>query len=250
MWKKCEHGIWLVNHKLGIVASPPCGMKTCESCAKKRRKLIVMRIMAQITELQKTHDFWFYTVTPASADIWARNTRKSFQKGWELLRKRLNRRFRGKIYWVLAKEMSKGKKEFTNAPPFVHGHIIIGIDRYNNFIPVHTWELSQMCESVGLGYICMVGHEEAENVPMNGLREARYVGKYVTKTHIDGENGELIEANIPRAIAWSRNWAELGEMIPKNDDSQWELLNLADVSVHGFIEITGYQNMVQWIDDD
>lgn len=244
-WIKCKKSIWLVNHDLGIVISPPCGLKECEKCAKRRRKLIIMRIMAQITALENTHVFYFYTITPNNADIWARRTKQTFQKGWELLRKRLNRRFRGEIFWVMCKEMSKGSGEYTNAPPFVHGHIIIGMEKKTNFVFVGTEELSEMCDEVGLGYICLVGHEDAKDLPIEGLREARYVGKYVSKVNRDEDGNIIKDDNIPRAIAWSRNWLKINEEESEIDNA-WEILNITDESVHGFIEITGYKNMVQW----
>lgn len=248
-WIKCDKSIWLVNHELGMVISPPCGLKSCKRCAKRRRKLIVMRILSQMTMLEKTHVFYFYTITPNNKDIWAKDTRQTFQKGWERLRKRLNRRFNGELYWVLAKEMTKGSGEYTNAPPFVHGHVIIGVEQHTNFIFVGTDELSEMCKEVGLGWVCLVGHEDSKDLPMKGMREARYVAKYSTKMNLDDYGNVIPEENIPRAIAWSRNWEQLPE--PElSEQNYWELLNITDESVHGFVEVTGYKNMVQWLEDE
>jgi len=232
-FKKCEKGIWLVNHSSGVVWSPPCGLKSCPECNKRMRREAVHRILKQMSETQHTHKWWFWTITPSPESIWNETSQKNLQRGWERLRKRLMRRWHGEVYWVLTKEYTKGKGEFAKGdrqpPPFVHAHIIIahaiGEDE------IYTRELKDLCHKLGLGYMALVGVKGKRNKPITGKKEAYYQAKYIGKD--ETENG------LPRTNAWSRNF-KLLRAETSATSTEWELLRVGDDGIEDFCEDNGF----------
>lgn len=227
--KKCDKGIWLINHTTKTVYSPPCGLKSCPSCAKKMRREAVHRILKQIANTQQTHKWWFWTITPSQESIWSETSQRNLQRGWERLRHRLMRKWHGEIYWVLSKEYTKGTGEFKigdkEPPPFVHAHIIIGHAIGED--EIYTRELKDLCHKLGLGYMALVGVKGKRNKPIEGNKEANYMSKYLSK-HDE-------EKRIARTNAWSRNFNMLRAETSATR-SEWELLNIEDESVEEFCE--------------
>jgi len=170
LWKKCDKGIWLVNWDKQVIVSPPCGLKSCDECAKKRRKAIALRILKTVSDLGNHHDTWFYTITPNSGAIYDNATAKLMANGWSKLRKRLARRYGKNLYWVCVREMSKGAMEFTDAPPFVHMHIIVHIPC--DYEPLLTQKLSEISIELGIGWKCLVGTKDNPDYPLRSSREA------------------------------------------------------------------------------
>lgn len=226
IWRKCERGIWLVNWEKSQIYSPPCGLKACPICSKRNRKMIALRILKQWARLEGTHEAWFYTITPTSASVYDGTTNRVMRAGWAKLRKRLNRRYPKLFYWVCVRELTKGAKEFTNAPPFVHMHIIVFLEKVAK--PILTQELSEISTSLGIGWKCLVGNKERPDKPLLGNRECFYVAKYATKQLVKDESGDLSNLAIPRAISWSQNFPKLEE---NRDSEGWERLLADDFSI-------------------
>jgi hypothetical protein len=232
-FKKCAKGIWLVNHESGLIYSPPCGLKECPECAEKMRKSSVHRILKQVSDTSLTHKWWFWTITPNKTSIWNETTVKSLQRGWERLRKRLHRRWHGEIFWVLAKEYTKGagiyKRGKIPPPPFVHAHIMIGHPIGED--EIYTRELKDICHAVGLGYMALVGVKGARDKPITGKKEAFYMGKYLSKADD--------EKKISRTSAYSRNFKML--RTATRATSKWELLRVTDGDIEDFAEDHNYK---------
>lgn len=232
IWQKCERGIWLVNWDKGIIMSPPCGLKSCESCAKRKRKLTALRILKQASILDQTHDAWFYTITPTPHAIYEGYSQKLMADGWSKLRKRLSRRYPKPFHWVCVREMTKGKKEYTDAPPFLHMHIMVWV-RYD-YEPLLTAKLSDISTELGIGWRCLVGTKERPDLPLIGAREAYYMAKYAGKPTEMDENGDLVSEAIPRAISFSQTFVDSLE--EKAVSEGWMILHADDSSVERVAE--------------
>lgn len=232
-YKKCAKGIWLINHTSGVVYSPPCGLKECPECAKKAKKAHYLRIIKQMSETSDTHKWWFWTITPSPESIWNETSQRNLQRGWERLRKRLMRRWHGEVYWVLAKEYTKGKGEYAKGerqpPPFVHAHIIIGHAIGED--EVYTRELKDICHKIGLGYMALVGVRGKRNKPIMGRMETNYMVKYLSKYDED--------KRIERTNAWSRNFKLLRAETTATS-TEWELLRVGDDGIEDFCEDNGF----------
>lgn len=237
MWIKCKKGVWLVNHEKKTIISPPCGLKSCPSCSKKRKKVIVLRILSLMDKMQYSHKFWFLTITPHSKAIWARQSEKNLRDGWSKMRKRINRLLKGQIFWVMTREYTKGSGEFTDAPEFVHGHIIIGYPTTNDSIL--TEALKDIATACGMGWAVHVGTKQDKDLPIKSVREAWYIAKYAVKIDLEGR--------LQRTIAWSRNFPELGDSPQKAEG--WEFLNQTDDSVKRYANLLRYDIKVLRDDD-
>jgi hypothetical protein len=178
---------------------------------------------------KESHKFWFLTITPHSSAIWGQWSEKNLSKGWSKLRKRLNRRLRGQVFWVMVKEWSKGEGEFTDAPPFMHYHVIIGYHTAND--PILTEELKDMSTACGMGWAVRVGSKELKDVHITSIKFAWYVAKYCMKHYED--------YLMRRAISWSQNWDELGGDMPKSEG--WEFLNMTDLGVGRYAKLLRYK---------
>jgi len=231
MWKKCERGIWLVNWKKRQIYSPPCGLKACPDCSKRNRKKIALRILRQWSSLEKTHDAWFYTITPNSDAVRGGTSASVMRAGWSKLRKRLSRRYPKSFRWVCVREMTKGAKVYTDAPPFIHMHVIVFIPF--DYEPILTERLSAISVQLGIGWKCLVGTKERPDMPLSGQREAYYVAKYATKQLVADEDGNISNMAIPRAISWSQNFGQLEE---KRESEGWAVLHADDSSIERVAE--------------
>jgi len=226
---KCEGGIWMVNHDKKIIISPPCGLKSCPKCAKRMKKIIVLRILQMMDDRKESHHFWFWTLTPHSSAIWGEWSEKNMSKAWAKLRKRINRRLKNQIFWVVTKEYTKGEGEFTDAPPFIHYHLIIGYHTSNK--PILTEELKKMATQCGMGYMALVGTKETKDVHITSIKFAWYIAKYASKHYT--------AYRMRRAIIWSQNVRELGELPPKSDG--WVFLNMSDIGVKRYSKLLKYK---------
>lgn len=227
-FEKCERGVWLVNHEKKTIISPPCNLKSCEKCAKRKKKVIVLRIMQMMDDRQNTHKFWFWTLTPHGSAIWGEWSEKNMASGWSRLRKRLNRQLKNEIFWVMTKEYTTGSGRYTKAPPFMHYHVIIGYHTSND--PILTTELKRLCAECGIGYMARVGGKKSKDLPIKDVKYAWYVAKYATKNYT--------AYKMRRAIAWSRNVRELGDAPPKSDG--WQFLNMTDRGIRIYANTMKY----------
>lgn len=233
---KCERGIWLVNHEKKVIISPPCNLKSCPQCAKRKKKVIVLRIMA-LQEMRKdTHKFWFLTLTPHGSAIWNEWSEKNMTNGWSRLRKRLNRRLKGQVYWVLTKEYTTGDGRYTKAPPFMHYHIILAYPNTND--PILTTELKRLCRECGMGFMARVGGKESKDLPITSVKMLWYMAKYGAKYYA--------VYNMKRAISWSQNWDELGDA-PQTSEG-WQFLNMTDRGIRIYANMLHYS--VKVLDED
>jgi len=233
---KCERGIWMVNHEKKLIISPPCNLKSCPKCSKRRKKIIVLRILDLSEKRKETHKFWFWTLTPHGSAIWNEWSEKNMSSGWSRLRKRLNRQLKGQIYWVVTKEYSKGEGRYTKAPPFIHYHIIIGYPTTND--PILTTELKRLCAECGMGYMARVGSKENKDTSITSVKFMWYVAKYATK--------DYSVYRMKRAIQWSQNFPQLGHEQPKSDG--WQFLNMTDRGIRIYANTMKYS--VKALDSD
>jgi len=127
--------------------------------------------------------------------------------------------------------MTKGSKVYTDAPPFIHMHIILFVPF--DYEPILTEKLSAISVQLGIGWKCLVGTKERPDMPLSGSREAYYVAKYATKQLVTSEDGSVANMAIPRAISWSQNFCTVEEKQPSEG---WSLLHADDSSIEKVAE--------------
>lgn len=201
--KQCDNGIWLkadtdIMGASQVWYSPPCKLKSCEECSKKRRVSIVVRIMSCV---HNNPDMYWYFVTFTSRPkvhktMTSEQSKKVLQSAWSRLRKRLNRRFK-QLFWVKVWERHKSG--------IFHLHAIIGTN-----IPMSQRYIKENAFETGMGY-------QIKRIPLEGNNHVWYVAKYSTKTNVSG-----------RAIDWSQNFPKIDAPTPESP-LEWQYMGKVDI---------------------
>lgn len=203
--QKCKGGVWLqswddIRGATRIFYSPPCGLKSCPTCAKLKQLSHIARIAIVVRHHNDKH-WYFLTVTARAKYHKTKDIEgglKSLRHAWSIARKRINRRYKF-VTWVKVFERHKSG--------MYHLHIIIGLDGKMS----QRWIKQALFEG-GAGY-------QVKLLPVDTDGHAiRYVAKYATK------------ADVPiRAVEYSRNFPKLAENAPLNP-KQWYYLGNIDIS--------------------